>query len=225
MTSTTILNLKTPSQDAQGRWYETLSPTQVLTGQQQQQQPVKPQNDEQMKQKKKCRDKRKARHLHRRLRQQGLDPDTITELVNQKINLQRRQQHDEAIQYNRIPQSAQHKNNYQDTVVKKSIKRKRNDTPTKTSSATIDKSLITTNGTSETQRSKSKKQINHNKDYSYIPNYLKVSNRIFKKMLISSLEGAKEIVKRLNSKDKINYIRQYAYLIHRLFYVQLQESQ
>ncbi|CAF5118962.1 unnamed protein product [Rotaria sp. Silwood1] len=80
---------------------------------------------------------------------------------------------------------------------------------------------VTTNGTSETQRSKSKKQINHNKDYSYIPNYLKVSNRIFKKMLISSLEGAKEIVKRLNSKDKINYIRQYAYVIHRLFNVQL----
>ncbi|CAF4284265.1 unnamed protein product, partial [Rotaria sordida] len=44
-------------------------------------------------------------------------------------------------------------------------------------------------------------------------------------MLISSLEGAKEIVKILNSKDKINYIRQYAHLIHRLFYVQLQESQ
>ncbi|CAF5127011.1 unnamed protein product, partial [Rotaria sp. Silwood1] len=41
----------------------------------------------------------------------------------------------------------------------------------------------------------------------------------------SSLDGAKEIVKRLNSKEKINYIRQYAYLIHRLFYVQLQESQ
>ncbi|CAF1329197.1 unnamed protein product [Rotaria sp. Silwood1] len=161
MTSSTILNLKTPSQDAQGCWYETLSPAQVLTGQQQQQQPVKPQNDEQMKQKKKCRGNRKAQRLRRRLRQQGLDPDTITELVNQKINPQRRQQHDEAIQYNRIPQSAQHKNNYQDTV----------------------------------------------------------------KMLINSLEGAKEIVKRLNSKDKINYIRQYAYLIHRLFYVQLQESQ
>ncbi|CAF3907137.1 unnamed protein product, partial [Rotaria sp. Silwood1] len=141
MTSSTILNLKTPSQDAQGCWYETLSPTQVLTGQQQQQQPVKPQNDEQMKQKKKCRGNRKAQRLRRRLRQQRLDPDTITELVNQKINLQRRQQHDEAIQYNRIPQSAQHKNNYQDTVVKKAVKRKRNDTPTKTSSATIDKSL------------------------------------------------------------------------------------
>ncbi|CAF4928737.1 unnamed protein product, partial [Rotaria sp. Silwood2] len=106
MTSTTILNLKTPSQDAQGRWYETLSPSQVLT---RQQQAVKPQNDEQMKQKKKCRDDRKTQRLRRRLHQQGLDPDTITELVNQKINLQR-QQHDEAIKYNRIPQSAQHKN-------------------------------------------------------------------------------------------------------------------
>ncbi|CAF3283703.1 unnamed protein product, partial [Rotaria sp. Silwood2] len=28
--------IKTPSQDVQGRWYELLSPTQVLTGQQQQ---------------------------------------------------------------------------------------------------------------------------------------------------------------------------------------------
>ncbi|CAF4989817.1 unnamed protein product [Rotaria sp. Silwood1] len=44
-------------------------------------------------------------------------------------------------------------------------------------------------------------------------------------MLISSLEGVDKIVKRLNTSEKINYIRQYAYLIHRLFYVQLQESQ
>ncbi|CAF4088251.1 unnamed protein product, partial [Rotaria sordida] len=78
---------------------------------------------------------------------------------------------------------------------------------------------------SETKHSKSKKETKHKNDSSYIPDYLKVSNRIFKKMLISSLEDAKEIVKKLNSKDKINYIRQYAYLIHRLFYVQLQESQ
>ena len=30
-----IDNNKTPSQDAQGRWYELLSPTQVLTGEDQ----------------------------------------------------------------------------------------------------------------------------------------------------------------------------------------------
>jgi len=37
-----------------------------------------------MKQKKKCRGNRKAQCLRRRLHQQGLDPETITELVNQK---------------------------------------------------------------------------------------------------------------------------------------------
>ncbi|CAF4732824.1 unnamed protein product, partial [Rotaria sp. Silwood2] len=60
---------KTPSQDGQGRWYELLSPTQVLTGQQQQQeahmgeQPIK---------KKKCRGDRKAQRRRRRLRQKGV---------------------------------------------------------------------------------------------------------------------------------------------------------
>ncbi|CAF3904051.1 unnamed protein product [Rotaria sp. Silwood1] len=84
---------------------------------------------------------------------------------------------------------------------------------------------VTTNGTSDKKRSKSKKEINHNNDYSYISNYLQVTNRIFKQMLISSLEGADKIVKRLNTSEKINYIRQCAYLIHRLCYVQLRESQ
>ncbi|CAF4369045.1 unnamed protein product, partial [Rotaria sordida] len=47
---------------------------------------------------------------------------------------------------------------------------------------------VITNGTSETKHSKSKKETKHKNDSSYIPDYLKVSNRIFKKMLISSLE-------------------------------------
>ncbi|CAF5031171.1 unnamed protein product [Rotaria sp. Silwood1] len=84
---------------------------------------------------------------------------------------------------------------------------------------------ITTNGTSDKKRSKSKKEINYNNDYSYTSDYLQVTNRIFKQMLISSLEGVDKIVKRLNTSEKINYIRQYACLIHRLFYVQLRESQ
>ncbi|CAF3524888.1 unnamed protein product [Rotaria sp. Silwood1] len=55
---------------------------------------------------------------------------------------------------------------------------------------------ITTNGTSDNKRSKPKREINHNNDYSYISDYLQVTNRIFKQMLISSLEGADKIVKR-----------------------------
>ncbi|CAF3838412.1 unnamed protein product [Rotaria sp. Silwood1] len=147
-----------------------------------------------------------------------------------------------------IPHSTQSKIHHNDSKVKKSTKRKRRDISSQPPSNTIHESLsqltisppsakkqkminnevqqITTNGKSEKKSSKCKKQNNHNnKDSSYVPDYLKVSNRIFKQMLISSLDGAKDIVKRLNSKEKINYIRQYTCLIHRLFYVQLQESQ
>ncbi|CAF4208242.1 unnamed protein product, partial [Rotaria sordida] len=124
--------LKNPSQDAQGHWYELLSPTQVLTGQQQQ-----PQEYGEEKKKKKCRGNRRAQRLRRRLRQQGIDPDTITQLVNQRINSQQQEQHDEAIQNDQILPSTQHKDKYDNSTVKKSIKRKRNET----SANIIDKSL------------------------------------------------------------------------------------
>ncbi|CAF4776757.1 unnamed protein product, partial [Rotaria sp. Silwood2] len=67
----------------------------------------------------------------------------------------------------------------------------------------------TTNGTSQIKHSKCKKQNNLTNDSDYVPDYLKVSNRVLKQMLISSFDDAKDIVKRLNSKEKINYIRQY----------------
>ncbi|CAF3379014.1 unnamed protein product [Rotaria sp. Silwood2] len=259
--STMTSILKTPSQDAQGHWYELLSPTQVLTGQQQQQEPEQPQEHHKEEKKRKCRGDRKAQRRRRRLRRKGIDPDTITQTVNEKLNSQQ-QQCDEAIQedmrdeiqvsapLDRVSQSTQHKDKHDDSTVNESIKRKRIEKSSKQSSNTIDKSLsqlsisqpspkkqktinnhvdqieqVTTNGISKKENSKSKKQINHNNDDSYIPDYLKVSNRIFRQMLISSLEGADKIVKRLNTSGKINYIRQYAYLIHRLFYVQLQEEQ
>ncbi|CAF0984972.1 unnamed protein product [Rotaria sp. Silwood1] len=108
--TTTTSILKTPSENAQGHEYELLSPTQVLTGQKQKQEPVQPQKGE--------------------------------EMANHEIE------------------------------------------------------QITTNGTSDNKRSKPKREINHNNDYSYISDYLQVTNRIFKQMLISSLEGADKIVKR-----------------------------
>ncbi|CAF4989864.1 unnamed protein product [Rotaria sp. Silwood1] len=159
--------------DQQHQEYELLSPTQVLTGQQQKQEPVQPQKGEEVKRKKKSRGNRKAQRRCGRRRRK----------------------------------------------VKESIKRKRNKISSKQSLNTIDKSLsqlsisqssrkkkqkmanheieqITTNGTSDNKRSKPKREINHNNDYSYISDYLQVTNRIFKQMLISSLEGADKIVKR-----------------------------
>ncbi|CAF2938974.1 unnamed protein product [Rotaria sp. Silwood2] len=235
--ATTALTLKTSSQDAQASWYEFLSPTQVLTGQQQQ-----PQEDDKEKKKKKCRDP----EIHTELVQSNAtlqqNQKQIKEDTNDEIQVH--------IPVDRVSQSTQHKDKHHDSPVNESIKRERNEISTKAPSNTIDKSLsqlslsqpspkkqktinnqvdqieqVTTNGTSNKKNSKSKKQINHNNDDSYMPDYLKVKNRIFTQMLISSLGGADKIVKRLNTSEKINYIPQYAYLIHRLFYVQLQESQ
>ncbi|CAF4754720.1 unnamed protein product [Rotaria sp. Silwood2] len=77
--------IKTPSQDAQGRWYELLSPTQVLTGQQQQQEPEQPQEHDKVEKKKKCRGDRKAQRRRRRLRRKGLCADTMTKNGDQEL--------------------------------------------------------------------------------------------------------------------------------------------
>ncbi|CAF5069777.1 unnamed protein product [Rotaria sp. Silwood1] len=87
---------KTPNQDAQGRWYELLSPTQVPTGQQQQQQ--SPVGEQLTKKKKKCRGNRKAQRQRRRLRQKGLYSETVTRNGDQELNVQQLEQHDQIIE-------------------------------------------------------------------------------------------------------------------------------
>ncbi|CAF3414708.1 unnamed protein product [Rotaria socialis] len=62
--------IQTPSQDAQGRWYDLLSPTQILTGQQ-------PTTTAASEKKKKQPCNRKLRRYQRKLRKQGLDDATI----------------------------------------------------------------------------------------------------------------------------------------------------
>ena len=57
-------SIKNPSQDAQGRWHEMLSTTQVLTGEQN----LENDKKQQKKKKKKCCGDRKAQHLRRRER-------------------------------------------------------------------------------------------------------------------------------------------------------------
>ncbi len=60
--------LTTPSQDAQGRWDELLSPTQVLTGQLNLNNNLKQQEQQHQKKKKKCHGNRKEQYKQRRLR-------------------------------------------------------------------------------------------------------------------------------------------------------------
>ena len=73
--------IKTPSQDAQGRWQELLSPTQVLTGQVQN----LDNNKKEQKKKKKCRGDRKAQRLRRREHQQQQNASNNTNHMEQNF--------------------------------------------------------------------------------------------------------------------------------------------
>jgi hypothetical protein len=66
-------------QDAQGRWWEMLSPTQVFTGEQQQQQ-----QQQIIKIKKKCHGNRKLQHFKRKCRAHSLTEEEITTLINKR---------------------------------------------------------------------------------------------------------------------------------------------
>jgi hypothetical protein len=75
--------VSTPLQDGQGRWYEMLSPTQVLTGQEplvQQQQ----QQDQELR-KKKSRGNRADQHFRKRLRARNVDEATIKMLMDERM--------------------------------------------------------------------------------------------------------------------------------------------
>lgn len=67
----TINNNHDLSQDAQGRWWEMLSPTQVLTGQQN----LNNHKKQQQKKKQNCHGNRKEQHKRRRIRRQQQKTD------------------------------------------------------------------------------------------------------------------------------------------------------
>ncbi len=63
---------------AQGRWWELLSPTQVLTGEEELQQ------QETVKKKRKCNGNRKLQHFKRKCRARGLNEEKITTLIHER---------------------------------------------------------------------------------------------------------------------------------------------
>jgi hypothetical protein len=56
-----------------------------------------------------------------------------------------------------------------------------------------------------------------------LPNYLKVSNSIFKRMLCKALVGADTIVAHIDTADKLDFVRIYAQLLNNVCYLQLEE--
>ncbi len=78
--------------DAQGRWSEFLSPTQVLTGEEPEQQ------QERVKKKRKGYGNRKLQHFTRKCRARGLNEEEITTLIHKRNDkISERPLHDQTI--------------------------------------------------------------------------------------------------------------------------------
>lgn len=104
---------RTPSQDAQGRWWENLSPTQTLSGLTSlSQQPVfitnsQRQEKKKKKKKSKCHGDVKLHHLKRKWRAQGQSEDKIQVFIrkrkhDQQQRMERCQRNDNQIEVNTI---------------------------------------------------------------------------------------------------------------------------
>jgi hypothetical protein len=56
------------------------------------------------------------------------------------------------------------------------------------------------------------------------PQYLKVSNRILKRMLSNAIQDADQIIQRLDTDEKIQAVRQMMQFTHNLYYFELQRD-
>jgi len=179
--------------DAQGRWWEMLSPTQVLTQEQQLQVQIG-QN------KKKCHGNRKLQRFKRKCRTHGLTEEQITmQIQNQNHTISEQLQTDQA-----IPEQTQRAN-----------KRKRDDQAIENSLQSSMKSLSQLSISQENRRKKSKyhidqnvsttNQVNHQTNFQnsilYKPcKYLKMP----RKLLLQSVRL--QLYFRLKKKSEQNFI-------------------
>ena len=80
-------------------------------------------------------------------------------------------------------------------------------------------------GGKETNNKKNSNTMSTKESYQELPDYLKVPDFAFKQMLSTAMESADKIVQCLNTAERVAFIHQYTYLVHRLLYVQLQQEQ
>ncbi|CAF4090544.1 unnamed protein product, partial [Rotaria sordida] len=240
-------------QDAQGRWQELLSPTQLLTGQEQN----LDNNNEKQPKKKKRHGNRKRQHQRRRLRrQQHKQNNTTTNHTNQDILIviddtddnPEEDNEEQPIQQN--VQNNQHRTglenkrkrqepNEDDIQVSRSFSQlsisQRNLKKTKStignnSSNNEILNVVTDTNEKLQQQQQHKKQEEDNDllPTNYVqqfkPSYLKVSDKIFRRMLLNSIEDGNKIVQCLNTNEKLQFVRQMTETTNNLYYFDLQRQ-
>ncbi|CAF4135759.1 unnamed protein product, partial [Adineta steineri] len=196
------------------------------------------QQEESRKKKKKSRGNRKLQRFKAKLKKQGLNTETITlmintyndqpyqpdvenieDLINQDINVQ------DLVQLNQ-----QEVQDVLEDAVTMVTKRKREVRPTGVTTSVSQISMVqplekrlrsTTARFLDVVQPKDKSD----KSTSAVkPNYLKTSDHIFKKMLSTALEGTEDIIRLLDTPEKLKYTREYAQLVNDLFYLRLKQD-
>ncbi|CAF4487867.1 unnamed protein product [Rotaria sp. Silwood2] len=246
-----ILHHNGLSQDAQGHWYELLSPTQVLTGQQQ-----NLENSKKQQKKKKCHGNRKQQHQRRRLRRQQMKQNNNpTNHIQQDILIviddtdDNPEEDGEEQQIQKDTKNSQHRLGLEN-------KRKRQEAnkddihisqsfselsisqmnPKKTKSTIEDQQsdkevLDLVNGDINEQQQQENNKHEEDNDLvstNYVkrfkPRYLRVSDKILKQMLSNAVEDGDKIIQCLNSNEKLQLVRQMTEAANNLYYIDFQRQ-
>ena len=167
------------------------------------------------KQKKKCRGNRKLQRYRRKIRKQGMDSHTITELINSCIDT-KQSKTDAVIQQNE--QTGKLSGNESIRYSTKQVKKKNK------------KNINEQHTANERKKSKSNESVSNKifKELTMINDSVDcatVSDEIVSPISITAFHEIEQLFIVLNEDEKIKFIRHYITLIDRLSYVQLQEFQ
>ncbi|CAF4352455.1 unnamed protein product [Rotaria sp. Silwood2] len=225
-------SMKTPSQDAQGQWYNLLSPTQVLTGQE------LTTTGAVSKRKKKQQWNRKLQRYWRKLQRQGVDKATI-QMYKRTAFLRQKDESQNIDMEVTVPLN--------DTQIlpgpynpQRKMKNRKRDESTKQDGQNQDTSITTSSlsssKTQEPHKQQQQQQQEHeeieepisastvNKQTKSLHYYLNANNKKFKQMLKNAFVGGKDILQWCKSKENLHYIREHTRLVDRVYYLKLEED-
>ncbi|CAF5038937.1 unnamed protein product [Rotaria sp. Silwood1] len=233
------------SQDAQGHWWGMLSPTQILT---EQQENLNNHNNKEQQQtkKKKRRGNRKAQLLRRRerrqIQKQSNNKNPIAESVIIVVddnggNVEGEQEtqtqiyslnkHLETRSENKRKRQELNRDNidvsrsFSQLSISQENKPKRNKRTT-TTNETNNQLVKVVNG--QNQKENDNELLPMNSIQKFKPSYLKISDQVFKQMLSNGIDNGHEIIQCLNTDEKLQFVCQMTEKTNIIYYLDLQRQ-
>ncbi|CAF1467997.1 unnamed protein product, partial [Rotaria sordida] len=217
-------------QDAQGRWQELLSPTQLLTGQEQN----LDNNNEKQPKKKNAMNNTTTNHTNQDILIVIDDTDDNPEEDNEEQPIQQNvqnNQHRTGLENKRKRQELNEddiqvsRSFSQLSISQKNLKKTKSTIGNNSSNNEIS-NVVTDANEKVQQQQKQQKEDNELLSINYVkqfkPNYLKVSDKIFQRMLSNSIEDGNKIVQCLNTNKKLQFVHQMTETTNNLYYLLFQ---